>query len=308
MPPPLEYRRSRSLPLPVQLAVMAIWLLPLAGLALLWYREGTLYLEERTANLLLHGALLLVPVAWAGSLLAHPIRFRRSAETELGRTTFFDTLDADWWQSVMMWPAPAFALGLLAERAHQALGDLGPPLASTAPEILLLWSVTFGLAFFWGTAFMDHAPVRVSEEGLRMTNLHFLEWAALHRVVQRGDRFSVYHRVNPALPFGSFRLRDETSRGELLSRLSRHGVTQSPGPPGVLLAVRVLVALLAVLQLVGSAWLSRQASGNRLWIVVLVFTAGLLCTLVLERYRGIGRVTQVRPVIEPDGEGPSRGD
>lgn len=141
----------------------------------------------------------------------------------------------------------------------------------------------------------------VSDEGVRTGNLHFVEWSRLDHVVQSGSRFDLFHEVNPNLPFSCVRLKNSDARQIFLERLAKHHVRFAEAPLGILRVVRFLVAAVALAELAGGRlFLQSHAAANPLSAVVLVFVAGLLATMLLERYRGIVAVTQLKPLLEAE--------
>jgi hypothetical protein len=174
----------------------------------------------------------------------------------------------------------------------------GGPVLVEAGRVLLTWVVTFVVVMLAGTLFKDRIEIRISDEGLRASNLHFTEWSKVRRVSQHGARFDVYHAANPELPLTVLRIPEPAARAVLAKYISeRAGLPIESGPTPALRLTRLVVAAGVVSQLALAAALVHRGLA-RPWVVAVVFTVGVLATLLLEQYRNVAAVTKVKPVVQ----------
>ncbi len=299
MADPLIVKRPRSASPVAQIVVGVLILFPLMKLYISWRQETDIHSNNPALNLTMHVFLVVIPLIWAALLVYKPLQFEASAETQLGYSGYFSAIGADWWMSLMMWAAAAFASVVLG---HNLITEYmpHPETLSTSPAMAAVtMGVSLVLGMVYGIMLRERPETRVSAEGLRNGLLNFYEWGNIHHISRHGAIYSIHHRANPALPASSFRLRDWESRAVLDRFLLQHSVSLSNVPQPLFLVVKLAVVVGFGLNLLLAFWLWARTSIDARWIVAVSFAVGILETVVLERLRGVSKYSKYKPVVEP---------
>lgn len=305
MTKPLTIKRPGVTPIPTQIILVLFVGGPLAGL---WYCQKTgrdVHVDDPWLNLAVYLGIFLVPVMWAFFLSYRRFEFAETEEISLGYNSAWDKESVHWWTMFVMWAAPVYAVWTLTY--HFSTQWLRHPetLYMSPGRALLVMVVTLCVGMFYVTLLLARSEneSHLAPEGLRTSLLRFHAWADLHHFSQRGELFTIYHRVNPALPAACFKVRDPQTRALLEKALADHQVAASDVIDPQLTSVRIGVVAGFVAILLGSFWLQLHTTISGLWITVMAFGAGIIFTLLLERLRGISKFGKSKPIVEPSPDG-----
>lgn len=281
-----------------QYVLLGLLFAPFLYLRYLKRTGGLIHLDPPATNLLVHAALVVVPVLIAYALVHKPLEFRESDETILEAQTFWTALKSDWWMFFMLWASPALAvLAGLYEVPHllqnAAKWSTGPGAA------FLTMAVAFVFGFIFGTILRDRSQVRLSNEGMRNGITNFYEWERVNHFSVEDGLYGLYHEANSKLPMSIFKLKDPENRRRLEEYLDRYQIRRTRGPEPQLLRVKLYVAAaFGVLVAFGySVYLSTTIDLR--WILIGIFALSIGTTLLLEEGRGLRKVTKTKPLVEP---------
>ncbi|MDB6063893.1 MAG: hypothetical protein JWR26_101 [Pedosphaera sp.] len=301
MPAPLIIKRPKVAPWVEQIFAVSVIGGPFYGLFYCWDHHVNIHLADPWMNLGVHFGLIAIPLIWVGLITSRAIQFEPTEEISLGRTSFFKKLPVDWWMMFLMWPALIVAvLGLGYESLTQYA--MHPESLSTTPRhALAIMAVTFLFGAFYVTVLLGQSEPRtlISPAGLRTGMLRFYEWENIHHLSRRGDLYSIYHRANPALPMASFMPEDREAQATLEWFIAEHHVlvTNEEHRSFARVKFAVIAGFLFILLL--SVGLRLGTSLTLLWIDLIAFGVGIILTMLLERVRGISKLSKYKPIIEP---------
>lgn len=304
MPEPLTIKRAKAFPVFYQIIVVLVIGGPFYGLFRCWDKHIDIHFDEPWLNLGVHAGLIAVPLIWAGMITSMPIQFQPTKETSLGRTSFFQRFPADWWAMFMMWPAVIFAvLGLGHEMVAQYAAH--PESLSTTPlHALGIMAVTFMFGCFYSIILLGTSAPRtlISDAGLRTGTLRFYEWENIHHLSKRGNLYSIHHTANPALPMASFIPENSEAQATLERYILERRVTVTNEEHPLFARVKLAVILGFLFILMLSIWLRLYTALALLWIDLIAFGTGIILTMLLERVRGVAKLSKYKAVFEPPAE------
>jgi len=200
-----------------------------------------------------------------------------------------------------MWPAPIFAVMDLGHAVFSNYLAHPGDLSTTPGRAACVLGLTFLLGMFYMTMIMNKSQPRtlVSPAGLRTGLIRFYEWDRIHHVSKHGALYAIYHRVNPALPATSFKLRNPESQITFERYIAGHQIPICNDTAVSFTLVKISVLIGFILILSGSFWLRINTPLSGMVIILISFGAGVLLTLLLERFRGISKFGRYTPVIAP---------
>jgi len=306
MPEPLTIKRPAVLSRSRQFAVGVLVGGPLLGLWYAWRHHLDIRFDQPWLNLGAHAALIAFPLSWAFLMTSQPMQFERTPEEFLGRSTFFDRLRMEWWTMFLMWPAPIFAVVDLGHAIVIKYLPHAADLSTTPARAAGVMAAAFLLGVFYATMLRGNSqpPTLVSPAGLRTGLIRFHQWEDIHHVSKHGDLYSIYHRVSPALPVTSFKLRNPESQTKFERYVAEHQIPVSNTADVFFTQIKISVVAGFILILYFCCWLRFNTSLSGLWIVLISYGIGIVLTLLLERIRGISKFGRYMPVIE---EAPTEG-
>jgi hypothetical protein len=126
----------------------------------------------------------------------------------------------------------------------------------------------------------------------------FYEWENITRMSRNGNIFSVYHKVNPALPTADFRISNSETESQFEETLTRHQITVSNHVDPQFNRVRLLTVLGFGLNLAVALCLRVFLKLDLRLILVISFALGIVLTIWLEKVRGISKQTRRKAAIE----------
>jgi hypothetical protein len=298
VPPPLIIKRAKPAPMLRSIAVLAMVIVPIAVLIVLAVTGRTVHLDNPLANTVAHVCLLAIPMVWAKTYFAQRLDILPNSETVLARGTIWSSFSHTWWMTVLLWPAPLVTFHVLGRRGLDIWTDGAATLTTTPGFAFLIMVLTFAMSVFYGTITFERKEVRVSDEGMRVDLLHFLEWPSVHHVSRRRNAYDIYHRANERLPFAAVVLKDPKAQATFEEHLHRHGVADRERTHASYHALRATTGLaaFALLELGVTAETIGDLGGG--WVIALTFVTGLGLTALLERIRQVKQVTRIQPQIE----------
>lgn len=285
-------------------AVIALGI-PAAGLWYCFTRHQPVHVNDPWLNLCAHAALVLFPMVWAWLFYHTPVIYESSdVDVDLGHSSFLDTLPVAWWGMFMMWATPVFGIIAVGEALNTKYLQHPQDLSTSPVRAIFIMALLFWLGIFYNTMLTGRAEptTRVSDEGLRTSILRFYKWEDIHHISRHDNLYAIYHRVNPALPASSFRIRTRELQAVLERYLSEHHVRISNDSEPAYLMVRIAVVLGFATNLAADFWLRLHTSLSLPWVVLISFGLGIVLTLLLEKYRGVSKFGKYKPIIKFDEE------
>ena len=281
-----------------QYVLFGLLFAPLIYLRHLKSSGSLLHFNAPGVNLLVHAALVVVPVLTAYALVYKPFEYRESDEIILEPQTFWTTPAWDWWMMFILWASPVLAvLAAFYEGphllSHAAKWSTGPGAA------FLTMALAFVFGFMFGTLLRMRSQVRLSEEGLRNGITNFYEWGRVDHVSVEGNVYGLYHEANPTLPMSVFKLQKPENQRLLEEYLDRHQIRRTRGPELQLSSVKLCVAAVFFVLVAVGFFLYLTTTIDLRWLLIGVFAASIVATMVLEGVRGLSKVTKTKPLVEP---------
>jgi hypothetical protein len=174
----------------------------------------------------------------------------------------------------------------------------GIPDFSSSPGSLF-WSLLllFALGVFYREAFRSGYILTVSECGVRTGLSSFCEWENINHVVYQGNTFSIYHKACKCLPYSGFTLNNDN---KLLFKacLEKNNIVTKERHHPTLIVVKLSVITVTLLIIVINSYIYNQTKIDIRWLVVGTFVLGILATMLLEKIRGVSKVSKLKPQIE----------
>lgn len=290
---PLVSRRPKR-PMPA-IAFVAV-LAPLLALAWCWATRRELTSADPRVALLAHVLVLLVPVVWTYFVFSERNVYLANDERELARRS---AVADGWWCLTGPLATLVLAMIFLGSAAVHAFAQGAVPERSGPAEVILWWTLLTPFLLFWNAVLREPAIVRVGEEGVRVGNLRFVEWARLVGYARRGSHFELFHEASLHVPLSQIRLARESDAAFFAEQLRVHRVAEI-STPFAFTVVRVCAFLFGG-ALAASGYAASSYGIPRVWVLVTVFAGGIATMAALDFHRGIRRVTAIRPVMEaPD--------
>lgn len=275
---------------------------PIFGLWFCSKHERAIHFDNPWLNLGIHAALFIFPLIWVGLIFYKPVVYEsQDGETILGTSTYFSRWPVNWWMMFMMWATPVFAATALGYSFFSKYLVHPESLSTSLGRAVILLIVMTALAAFYATILLGRSEPAtwISSVGMRTSVLRFHKWQDIHHVSQHGGLYAFYHRVNPALPANSFKVRDREAQALLDRHLSEHQIPLMNKPHPAFFWFKAAVVLGFLVNLGFSLWLRFNVSLSFLTVVLISFGLGVVMTLVLEQYRGVSKFGKYMPVIEP---------
>ncbi|MDH4164659.1 MAG: hypothetical protein OEW15_18515 [Nitrospirota bacterium] len=298
MPSPLKIKRPKQASLTQELLVGSVFLLPLIYLFYLNRKGITFHFANPTINLMAHIVFCLIPLIWIKIFFGNKLEFHETGELSLGKPSFLSMLNHRWWMMLMVW-SPLIICMLLLVRVSIVWFNDGIPDFSSSPGSLF-WTLL--LIFALGVVYMEslQSHIRtVSESGIRTGLTAFCEWENIDHVASHGNTFSIYHKASNRLPWTGFKLSPE-HQVIFTTYLKRNNIliTDREHPFFMMVKLSVIAATLIII----SAALAIYNSANidLRWILVGTFSLGVAATMVLEKIRGVSKISKYRPEIEQE--------
>jgi hypothetical protein len=305
MPTPLIAKGSTKLS-PIGQAVAVIFI---GGpLAALWYclkYDLVIHFDNPWLNLGVHAALFVFPLFWVGLMFAKPVVYEAPKDhTVIATSTFFQRQRLGWWGMFVLWATPVAGIIILGQ-ILLTLDQLHLEMLSTsAGKAVAIVAIVFCLGVFYWTMLSgrDQPAVWISDEGLRTGILRFHEWKDIHHVSRDGNVYSMYNRVNPAIPAKVFEVQAPEARALLERHLAAHQIRIHDDPSPLFMALKVGVLLSFIANIVFSLWLYFYRSFSPISVVLISFAAGIVLTLIFEKFRGVWKFGKVKPVVQFDSD------
>ena len=302
MPTPLIAKR----PTAPSLTEQVIWLVfiggPVFGFWFCWNRHQAIHLDNPWLNLAIHATLFVVPLIWAGLMYHKPVVYEsQDGETILGTSTNFSRWRLNWWMMFLMWATPVFATAALGHAFFTRYLPHPESLTTSPGKASAILMVMTALAIFYGAILLGRSDPAtwISSAGLRTGILRFHEWKDIHHMSQHGDIYAFYHRVNPALPASTFKVRDREAQALLERHLAEHQIPLLNDPHPALSRLKFAVVLGFLGNIAFSFWLRFNTSFSFVVVILISFGLGIMMTLVMEKYRGVSNYGKYKPIIEP---------
>lgn len=297
MPSPLNIKRPKEESLINQLLVCAVILSPFIFLFYL-YRNGMSYhFDVPAINLLAHILFFLIPLIWVKIFYGTKLEFSATGETLLDKQSTLMKLKHCWWMMLIIC-SPLFLCAIILVKEFRFLLTQGIPDFSSSPGSLL-WSLLllFALGIFYREAFRSGYILTVSEGGVRPGLSSFCEWENIDHVVCHDNTFSIYHKACKYLPYSGFTLNTDNKAlfNDFLKKYNI--VTKERNHPSLFLVQLSVIAVTSLI-IVISLYIYNQAGTDIRWLVVGTFMLSIVATMLLEKIRGISKVSKLKPQIE----------
>jgi hypothetical protein len=304
MPTPLVVKRPPEGSPLVQVLAFVLIGVPLLALWFCWHQHLQIHFGNPWLNLAAHAALVVLPLIWVGMMFHMKINYEsRDGETILAECSFVDKWPVEWWQVFLLLATGVVTVVTLGHSLF--IGWAHPESLSTPPwKALVIMAVMTFLGMFYATIFLSKSEpaVWISDEGLRTSVMRFHQWDRIDHFARRGNRYLFYHRVNPALPLFSVKLREHETQAILERQLSKHAIRMADDEAPVLLLVKAGVVL-GFLGNVGLClWLRFDQSFSFLTVVVISAALAVILSLMLERFRGVSKYGKYKPIMEATPE------
>lgn len=298
MPSPLNLKRPKQASLIQELLVGAVILLPLIYLFYL-YRNGTRYhFSNPTINLMGHMLFYFIPIVWIKILFGKKLEFNNEPyEISLDQQSTLLKLKHSWWMMLMVWSAPILCLVILASESHIWLSQGIPDFSSSPGSLFWTIILVFSLGFFYLESIRSGYVLTVSENGVRTGISSFCEWDNIDHVVCQGDSFSIYHKSCKYLPFTGFKLSDDNLL-MFKAYLNKHNVLTTDRHNSVLIMIQLCVIVVTLFIVAIGFYLYDHTKTDFRWLIVGVFVVSIVATMILEKIRGISKISKIKPRIE----------
>lgn len=303
MPTPLTAKNSGELSTGDQLLALISLGIPAAGLWYCFTKHREIHFDNPAWNLAAHAGLLVFPLLWLWLFYSKPVVYESSdSEIMLDRSSFFSCLRFSWWSMFMMWATPVFGVIAVGEAFHTRYLEDPQDLSTSPGKAIFIMAVIFCLGMFYATILLNRSDPAtwISNEGMRTSILRFHKWEDIHHLTQRGNLYAIHHRVNPALPAASFRVRTPESQAILERHLMEHHVQISNASDPAYLLVQMAVILGFAANLAADFWLRWNTALPLTWMILISFSIGIVLTILLEKYRGVSKYGKYKPVINLD--------
>ncbi|SHI76566.1 protein of unknown function [Desulfatibacillum alkenivorans DSM 16219] len=267
-------------------------------LAYLWFAGRPFAYSSAPANFLAHALLVIVPGLMVYNHLSIPVEFENPpGEILIEDATYLTSLKTDWWMSLMLWPPVLLGALFTVLQSLAILSGASSDLPTQPYSALFTAFLSLGLFFFFGNVIKLKAPFYVGEEGLRAGVSFFLEWDEIDHMQEKQGVFLVYTVYNPKLPIASLRPFSSQALQALLEMLNQKQVKGMEQTPPALAAVQVVIflAFSAMTALGLALWMLYDWDPR--WVIVFLFVLGVLFSLALERFRGVHKLTRIKPEV-----------
>jgi hypothetical protein len=299
MPKPLVIKRPKPAPPAKQLAVLMMVGVPLGYLAFLYSTGRPLYFHNAYANLGAYALLVLLPGCFALSIGRQPLEYLAADEVMISGRRRVSGFRYTWWQSLLVRAGvlSAFAL-LLVQAVIAALHPEWLDPVSAGSAVMTMFVVA--LCTLWATtAFGSTVVVRVSEEGVRLGTMTFLDWKDIVRAGERNGVIELFHRVNPYIPMAMFSPDDAAARSVFYTSIAQHQIRRSDETSARFLVLKLIVVVASVVIFLLGLTLYLTTPLDSRWIAVISVGLSIVATSLVERYRGISKLMTSKPQLAP---------
>lgn len=237
----------------------------------------------------------------AGIMSALRIKRFRVAPEEyvLHRACYAECVFVSWWMTMALWPALVFAVAAIVRSCINFLinGQVAPLSQGSAfgTYFCLLLLTSFYSQLLW-----TQQEVRLEKEGIRFNSNIFIEWENVKRVHETPIGFEIFDRRANCFPvLGLVRL-NEQQRTLFLQTVARHGfLIEKSAPTNAAPILRLHLIVGATLFTFGVvAWGVTKIDER--WVVFVLFVLGLFATTTIESWRGLGKLTKIKPAVNKD--------
>ena len=272
-----------------------------AGLGYLGYllfKGQPLAFSNPFVNYLAHAMLVAVPGLGIYSTLAVPVTFETpDGETLVEDATYSCSLQYDWWMSLMLWPPAILAACIAVLYSVQMLVLGGNEGATTPLSALMTALLALGLFFFFGNVIKLKAPFFVGEEGIRAGVSFFLRWDEIAFMTEKQGVFYIFTKYNPKLHIATMRPATPQALDALLAVLNQNQIPGTDRFPSMVAIVKLVTLVFSAAMLILGGILWGKMGWDPRWVIVFLFGLGILSSLVLERFRGVHKLTRIKPQV-----------
>lgn len=298
MASPLNLKRPKQASLSQELLVGLIILMPLIYLFYLYRKGSSYHFDDPAINLIAHVLFFFIPIVWIKILFGKKLEFNNQRdERPLDKQTILLKLKHTWWMMLMVWSPPILCTLIFAKQSRIWFTQGIPDFSSSPASLFWTLILIFCLGFFYLEAIRSGYILNISENGIRTGISSFCEWENIDHIACQGDSFSIYHRACKYLPYTGFKLSADNQL-ILKAYLDKHKILTRDRHEPALLMVQLCVIAATFLIVVFATYLYEHTKTDFRWVIVGTFALSILATMVLERIRGISKVSKIKPQIE----------
>lgn len=256
-----------------------------------WKGDGVMRAPDPEINAFLQACWVLVPAVWGYTLSAAPIRCDAPPAEVLLPGQRGSPAGPGWWHLALFTPALVLGCVAVAGAAVELNRDLGA-YALTPGQGAAVAAVTFVTAVLWGHNGFQPPRVWIGDRGVRFGFAHYATWSEIDHVQERANSVGLHLTASPALPFANLETTDPGAKALVERMVREHRLRAEPGAAGLEVAVKATVAVLVLAMIGGGVFAMREALAPPLAVVAVALAAGLGTTWLLERVRGISKITR----------------